>query len=37
MGFNFSLTKNHSLKATLTLFFAIASVSFSKAQDLKAG
>ena len=37
MGFNFSLTKNHSLKATLTLFFAIACVSFSNAQDLKAG
>ena len=37
MGFNFSLTKNHSLKASLTLFFAIACVSFSNAQDLKAG
>lgn len=37
MGFNFSLTKNHSLKATLTLVFAIACVSLSNAQDLKAG
>jgi cytochrome c551/c552 len=37
MGFNFSLTKNHSLKAILTLFFSIACVSFSNAQDLKAG
>ena len=37
MGFNFSLTKNHSLKASLTLFFAIACVSFSNSQDLKAG
>ncbi len=37
MGFNFSLTKNHSFKAILMLFIALSSFSFASAQDITAG